>query len=241
MSELPKKPRKTKVSELLKKPKKKSIPATLKRLVWDKYIGESIGKTKCLCCDLTDITQMSFHCGHVIADINGGTMTIDNLRPICQNCNLSMRKTNMNIFKSILQTTKEEIKIITPDSKKLKEFELEYNNCIKVIIMLKDADNKARHMEIRNFQMSKEFEKMACHAIFNYAGKTAFVIEYEQITKDILNLESSITPMNIQILSSKTDNEFNELYDKFIIEKQKLIKISEKLKARWRITETFNL
>ena len=241
MSELPKKPRKTKVSELPKKPKKKSIPATLKRLVWDKYIGETIGKAKCLCCDLTDITQMSFHCGHVLAEVNGGTITIDNLRPICQNCNLSMRKTDMNIFKAILQSVKEEIKIITPDTKKLKEFELEYNNCIRVIIMLKDADIKARHMERRNVLMSKEGEKMMAYAIFNYVGKKDYVIEYEQITKDILNLESLITPMNTQISSSKTETEFNELYTKFIVEKQNLIKLSEKLKSRWNIREPFNL
>ena len=226
------------MAEVTKKPRKKPIPATLKRLVWNKYIGESVGKAKCMCCNLTDITQMSFHCGHIIAEANGGTATIDNLQPICQNCNLSMRKTDMKLFKALLQSVKEEIKIITPDPKKLKEFELEYNNCIKVISMLKDADIKARRMEIRNFQMSKEFEKMIANAI--YAGKKDYIIEYEQITKDILNLESLITPMNTPISSSKTETEFNELYTKFIIEKQKLIKLSEELKNRWKITELFN-
>ena len=79
------------------KPKKK-ISATLKRLVWNTNIGEEIGKTKCLCCKSTDITQMSFHCGHVVAEANGGDLIVSNLKPICQNCNSSMGTKNMNDF-----------------------------------------------------------------------------------------------------------------------------------------------
>ena len=39
--------------------KKKPISAAIKRLVWNANIGENIGKAKCLCCKVTDITQMS--------------------------------------------------------------------------------------------------------------------------------------------------------------------------------------
>jgi len=77
---------------------RKTIPSTVKRLVWDKFIGETIGKGKCYCCKKTDITQMSFHCGHVVSEKNGGNIEVDNLRPICQNCNSSMHTTNMNDF-----------------------------------------------------------------------------------------------------------------------------------------------
>jgi 5-methylcytosine-specific restriction endonuclease McrA len=79
------------------KPKKK-ISATMKRLVWNTNIGEEIGKFKCLCCKSTDITQISFHCGHVTAEINGGELIVSNLKPICQNCNSSMGTKNMNEF-----------------------------------------------------------------------------------------------------------------------------------------------
>ena len=85
-----------------KKYKKKSIPLALKKLVWNKYIGEEIGKAKCLCCGLTDISQISFNCGHIIAEVNGGNMCIDNLMPICQNCNSSMGSMNLLEFKKIL-------------------------------------------------------------------------------------------------------------------------------------------
>lgn len=88
------------------KKRKKPIPATVKRLVWNTYIGEEIGKAKCICCNLTDITQLSFHCGHVIAEANGGEINVYNLRPICQNCNSSMRTQNLEEFKKLLQVKK---------------------------------------------------------------------------------------------------------------------------------------
>lgn len=90
------------VSEAKKK-KKKAIPATIKRLVWNTNIGEMIGKSKCLCCKSTDITQMSFNCGHIVAEANGGDTIVSNLRPICQNCNSSMGTKNMDDFMKSLK------------------------------------------------------------------------------------------------------------------------------------------
>jgi len=81
-----------------KKTKKKPISATIKRLVWNSNIGEDIGKSKCMCCTVTDITQMSFNCGHIIAECNGGESIVSNLKPICQNCNSSMGTKNMEDF-----------------------------------------------------------------------------------------------------------------------------------------------
>ena len=85
------------------KTKKKSISATIKKLVWNTNIGEDIGKAKCLCCKSTDITQLSFNCGHIIAESNGGDTIVSNLRPICQNCNSSMGTKNMNDFMETLK------------------------------------------------------------------------------------------------------------------------------------------
>jgi 5-methylcytosine-specific restriction endonuclease McrA len=80
------------------KRKKKIIPVALKRNVWNKHIGESIGKTLCLCCKLTDISQLNFSCGHITSEFNGGDINLDNLIPICVSCNSSMGKQNMNEF-----------------------------------------------------------------------------------------------------------------------------------------------
>lgn len=78
--------------------KKQPIPINLKKTVWNKWIGEEIGKTNCMCCKVTSITQLSFHCGHVVAEAKGGKLHVDNLRPICGQCNSSMGTTNMNEY-----------------------------------------------------------------------------------------------------------------------------------------------
>ncbi len=78
--------------------KKKSIPLSLKALVWNKYIGEEKGIGYCQCCRKNIIKQISFHCGHIVSERNGGSTTLNNLIPLCQTCNLSMGKQNMNDF-----------------------------------------------------------------------------------------------------------------------------------------------
>ena len=78
--------------------KKTKIPSAVKKLVWNTNLGEDLGKAKCYCCKSTDITQTSFHCGHVIAESKGGRSIVSNLKPICQNCNSSMGVNDMNEF-----------------------------------------------------------------------------------------------------------------------------------------------
>jgi len=78
--------------------KKQQISHTMRRQVWSKYIGDEIGQIKCLCCKLSEITQLTFVCGHIISESTGGETCIDNLLPICNSCNLSMGTTNLNEF-----------------------------------------------------------------------------------------------------------------------------------------------
>ena len=86
-----------------KKSNKKKISAAIKKLVWNTNIGEDIGKSKCMCCNSTDITQISFNCGHIVAESKGGATIVSNLKPICQNCNSSMGLINMNEFMKSLK------------------------------------------------------------------------------------------------------------------------------------------
>jgi 5-methylcytosine-specific restriction endonuclease McrA len=85
-------------SEVVKTKGKQGIPSVLKKQVWSKYIGNHISTHKCLCCKINDILMNEHHCGHVIPESKGGENTIDNLRPICSGCNLSMGSTNMIDF-----------------------------------------------------------------------------------------------------------------------------------------------
>lgn len=81
--------------------KKKSIPKKIKELVWNNHIGHDIASAMCTCCEKTPIKNTEFHCGHVLAEANGGTLDITNLRPICAGCNLSMGTQNMDDFKKV--------------------------------------------------------------------------------------------------------------------------------------------
>lgn len=81
------------------KKRKKPIPKAVKMAVWNTYIGDSIGKTKCPVCQQQEITQMNFHCAHVVAEALGGETHVSNLRPTCASCNLSMGKKHLEEFK----------------------------------------------------------------------------------------------------------------------------------------------
>lgn len=81
------------------KRERKSIPKSIRENCWDKYVGRDKGTCMCFCCEKKEIRQSCFHCGHVKSVAHGGKDTIDNLRPICSSCNLSMGTMNMNVYK----------------------------------------------------------------------------------------------------------------------------------------------
>ena len=80
------------------KRRKKTIPASIKKQSWDKYIGKELGTAKCYCCKYNIISKNDFHAGHYISEKNGGEVKVENIRPICADCNLSMGSTNMDVF-----------------------------------------------------------------------------------------------------------------------------------------------
>lgn len=73
-----------------KKKKKENIPRALREQVWLKYCGNEF-EIKCPVrwCK-NKITAFDFHVGHNVPEKYGGTLDINNLRPICSKCNLSM-------------------------------------------------------------------------------------------------------------------------------------------------------
>ena len=82
---------------------KKSISKSLRMIVWSTYIGLSKGEAPCYCCNTNVINTFRFQCGHVVAERNGGTTTVDNLRPICELCNQSMGTKNLDEFRRSLE------------------------------------------------------------------------------------------------------------------------------------------
>jgi len=69
---------------------KETIPKRVRELVWTTYNGETFTH-KCYVswCD-NNINVFNFQVGHDIPESKGGTIDIDNLKPICASCNLSM-------------------------------------------------------------------------------------------------------------------------------------------------------
>ena len=61
---------------------------TLKKLVWAKCVDEL-----CAICE-DPITKKEFEAGHIIARTLGGQIDIDNLIPICFDCNRTMGTRN---------------------------------------------------------------------------------------------------------------------------------------------------
>ena len=77
---------------------KEKIPSAVRKIVWNTYIGKDVVKGKCLCCNAEELTSTNFECGHIKSEKNGGEVTIDNLRPICSNCNKSIGSKDMDEF-----------------------------------------------------------------------------------------------------------------------------------------------
>ncbi len=71
-------------------PKKKPIPKALREQVWIQNVGSKF-ENKCLItwCQNT-MNVFDFHVGHNIPESKGGKTDINNLKPICARCNLSM-------------------------------------------------------------------------------------------------------------------------------------------------------
>lgn len=86
-------------NEKIVTPKNKAnIPNSIRRKAWNTHIGIKIGEIECLCCKTNLISQHQFTCGHIISRADGGTIAMDNLRPICNDCNNDMGNENMKEF-----------------------------------------------------------------------------------------------------------------------------------------------
>tara|TARA_B100000242_G_C43045658_1_gene488054 strand:- start:2233 stop:2751 length:519 start_codon:yes stop_codon:yes gene_type:complete len=70
--------------------KKQKIPKKIKEEVWNQYFKKKY-ESKCYIkwCS-NDINVFNFQVGHNIPESKGGTLSLGNLKPICDRCNYSM-------------------------------------------------------------------------------------------------------------------------------------------------------
>ena len=75
---------------LKRRRRKQKIPLALKQAVWINYFGE-VYKHKCIVewCSRV-VSCFDFEVGHNKPESKGGTTTLDNLKPICRQCNIGM-------------------------------------------------------------------------------------------------------------------------------------------------------
>ena len=67
-----------------------SIPKAVREQVWLKHFGKKF-EHKCYINWCTNIISVfDYHCGHDIPHSQGGSIDLNNLYPICKQCNLSM-------------------------------------------------------------------------------------------------------------------------------------------------------
>lgn len=94
--------------------KKASIPKAMKLALWNKYFPNSkIGE--CLACRRI-LYDDDFHAAHNLAEVNGGSTTLDNLRISCRLCNLSCGIKNFDEFAANMQASQQlEEKYTQPD------------------------------------------------------------------------------------------------------------------------------
>ena len=78
--------------------KKKSIPSVLREQVWRNYFKNSLDGLCPICAN--KISFANHDCAHILAEAQGGSTCINNLRPTCGKCNKSMGTTHLDEFKS---------------------------------------------------------------------------------------------------------------------------------------------
>jgi transposase-like protein len=91
-----------KLLEIKKKnSRKNNIPKSVKISTWNENFGKHCGEHECYIGCGKLIYQGDFECGHIIAESKGGLTRVDNLKPICSQCNKSMQTQNLEEYKKI--------------------------------------------------------------------------------------------------------------------------------------------
>lgn len=72
---------------------KAKIPKAVREQVWISEFGRVFQHSCYIRWCQNEITVFDFHVGHDTPESQGGTLALDNLKPICARCNLSMSDT----------------------------------------------------------------------------------------------------------------------------------------------------
>jgi len=77
---------------------KKYLSPKLRMCVWYRYFGNSENGICPICDKKIKVGKNGFHCAHIISEANNGETSIDNLRPLCADCNIDMGTLNWDDY-----------------------------------------------------------------------------------------------------------------------------------------------
>ena len=84
--------------------KRTPIPKRLRKEVWEHRFGKKyIGKCSVVWCNSELESLGSWHVGHNKPVANGGGSELENLFPLCEQCNLSMSTKSIDEFNSLVR------------------------------------------------------------------------------------------------------------------------------------------
>ena len=86
----------------------------LRQQLWERFFQhEFVGV--CQCCQTALKITSGWHMGHVNPAAQGGAKSLDNLRPLCTTCNMSMSNENADLYTSRLQRYNSSLSVATTE------------------------------------------------------------------------------------------------------------------------------
>ena len=80
-----------------------NIPKNIRTEIWEKQHGKECYTGYCYCC-LEKLLIDNYEAGHIKPYFHGGSDTVDNLKPICKSCNISM--TTLHMYEYMIRFNK---------------------------------------------------------------------------------------------------------------------------------------
>jgi hypothetical protein len=149
------------------------IPATVRNSVWNQNIGVEIGKSICMCCKSEPITRANFDCGHITAEKNGGTLELNNLRPICKHCNTSMGTENMDDFmkkygfdKIKMDVIRDDIINLLKQMQKTGKKQIAIKTVLKYLTVKEDMSIYLEFLNENTIKTNSNFDRVHCATLY---------------------------------------------------------------------------
>ena len=187
---------------------KQIIGSNLKKMIWEAFFKDDVSSA-CLCCKKVHISKDSYHAGHIISEAKGGLALLENLVPICRDCNTKCGQ------KNLLEFAKEKYNnIIVPLE--------EHSKYIKNIEEGNDMYYNTRQLAKPNQINSIILELIIIFDINSYK-------EYKNTIPNRILQNYNIN--DIEIIKRVLNDKYYDLEIKFIIESEKIYPVKIKYKT----------